>query len=453
VAVMPFADLSEKRDQQYFADGLTEEIIDLLTRVPGLRVPARTSSFYFRDKNATIPEIAQTLHVSTVLEGSVRKSGDRLRVTAQLVRGDTGAHLWSQTFERDAKDVFRLQTDIATAVAGLMSESLQAVRGAAGSKTENEEAYSSFVEGRFHAHAGTEEEMKVSARLFERAVSLDPKFAEAWAALSAARLAPYLSGWSRSEPACAKARDAARRAIGLDPRLLHGYGNLVWVILSCDWDWPAARAQIAVMTRIDPSDTDTLYTRAYYQQVAGDLAAAEHLWKEILVADPMNPVTYGNLAGVQAALGHYRDAEESTRRAQALNPAAEGFHGYVAQLQAFAGEFSKASATLQQETDQETHLESLALLQYLQGHREAGKATTAQVSKAYGEKSALTVAEIYAIGGYRDQAFKWLNSAVERHERDVVFLKGDPYFHALHQDPRFQAVVAKLRLPEPTDLN
>ena len=183
IAVLPFADMSEKHDQEYFSDGLAEELLDLLAKTPGLRVIARTSSFYFKGKQAPLTEIAKTLNVANILEGSVRKSGNRLRVTTQLIRADTGEHLWSDTYDRDLKDIFQVQDDIAGAVVRALKATLL-VKNGPGDRTDNMDAYALFLQGRSLSNQGSASDLRKATQVLQRAVELDPNYAAAWAALS-----------------------------------------------------------------------------------------------------------------------------------------------------------------------------------------------------------------------------------------------------------------------------
>jgi TolB-like protein len=242
IAVLPFADMSEKHDQEYFADGMVEEIIDLLAKVPDLRVPARTSSFYFKGKSTKVPDIARELSVANVLEGSIRASGNRLRVTAQLIRADTGFHIWSQTYDGDLHDVFKVQDEIANAVVQALQITLMGgplTRREGG--TQNLDAYQLYLRALANFQSNSRPELEEARGYLDQAIKLDPNFALAWTAqaLNTTGLA-----WARALPwdeAFERGRQLAQHALELTPELASGHQMLGYVYRTHDWNWTAAQ--------------------------------------------------------------------------------------------------------------------------------------------------------------------------------------------------------------------
>lgn len=319
IAVLPFTDMSEKKDQEYFADGMAEEIIDLLVKVPDLHVSARTSSFYFKGKPTKVPDIARELGVAQILEGSIRRSGNQLRVTAQLVRADNGYHLWSQTYDRDLHDVFKVQDDIAKAVVKalqitLMGSSMS--RRAGG--TQDLEAYQLFLRANYANQQNNKASVEMARGYCERAIKLDPNFALAWAGLSyitsgltLLRALPVSEGNER-------ARQLAQHALMLSPDLVDGHVMLGNIHRVYDWDWPAAQAEFRQAIALDPNDSGALLNSALLAATLGRWDESERQARLALVGDPLNPDAYWVLAVTLYRAGRFADAEAIYRSRQSI---------------------------------------------------------------------------------------------------------------------------------------
>jgi TolB-like protein len=275
IAVLPFVDMSEKHDQGYFSDGLSEELIDMLTRVPDLRVPARTSSFYFKGKSEDIATIAQRLHVAHVLEGSVRKSGNALRVTAQLIRADNGYHLWSETYDRELKDVFKVQDDIAGAVVTALKVHLLPTQFAAQAelRTANIEAYNQYLQGKQSFNRGDTEGYQRAVTAFSAATTLDPRYASAYAALALAQfwLADSKGG---DKTRYQSALESASKAVALAPELGAGYAARGFLRAVYSFDFAGGKADLDEAVALSPGDADVLHRSAVVLAIFGNLPAA-----------------------------------------------------------------------------------------------------------------------------------------------------------------------------------
>src|SRR5450755_657191 len=251
--------MSEKKDQEYFSDGLSEELIDMLTKVPDLRVPARTSSFYFKGKQNKIPDIARELGVANVLEGSVRKSGNFIRITAQLVRADTGYHLWSKTYDRKLDDIFKIQDEIAGAVVQALKVSLliDAMPKTKGSQNVN--AYTLYLQARYvMLRFATKEDVRTAIDYVQQALKLDPKFALAWALLSTVHFAAAEFDFEPLLEGTEQARRAANQALALDPNLPEAHTAMANILRAFDFDWAGANAHIRLALRTDPGNSSAL---------------------------------------------------------------------------------------------------------------------------------------------------------------------------------------------------
>ena len=258
IAVLPFLDMSEKKDQEFFSDGLAEELLDLLSRVPELHVAARTSAFSFKGKAEDVPTIARKLLVANVLEGSVRKSGNNLRITVQLIRADNGYHLWSQTFDRKFDDIFKIQNEIASAVVQALKVSLLESSMPKAVSTPSTDAYTSFLKARAVFEHPSRQTLEKAADALRHAQALDPTFAPAWALFAQIRTFQLESGYIPLRQARDEARSSADRAIKLDPDLCEAQVTMARIHFFFDWDWDAARADLSKALRIAPNDSNAL---------------------------------------------------------------------------------------------------------------------------------------------------------------------------------------------------
>ncbi|MEJ2513656.1 MAG: hypothetical protein P8080_01165 [Gammaproteobacteria bacterium] len=333
IAVMPFANLSDDDGNDYFSDGMAEELLNLLAQVPGLQVAARTSSFAFKDQNVDVREVGNKLGVDAVLEGSVRRAGDRVRITAQLVDAETGYHLWSGTYDRQLEDIFAVQDEISAEIVRALKGTLGAGKDAAppvartAPPTESVEAYQLYLQGRHQWKRRGQEAVSRSIALFEQAVELDPEFARAWAALAAAWI--VLPGYSDGEPAepagdiVEKAVEAARRALALDPNLAEAHAVLAEV-QSERWDWTGAEAGFFFATSLDPNDATTRHWYSLLLCRVGRLEACMEQAQAALDLDPASPVINYNLANAYLVQGYDDQARRHYRSAQELGFDSQG---------------------------------------------------------------------------------------------------------------------------------
>ncbi len=288
IAVLPFVDMSEKHDEEYFSDGLAEELLDLLAKVPGLTVTARTSSFSFKGKAEDIPTIARKLNVANVLEGSVRKSGRRLRITTQLIRADTGVHIWSETYDRDQDDVFKVQEDIARAVVEKLKLALLGDVPVSAARTSNPEAYNLLLQGRYSVAFDTPKELEKAIDCYRRAIALDAAYAPAWAGMSYAIFRQVANGNVDVQTGQAQAMTAARKAAELDPTLPEAYTMIASIKMLEDFDWPGAREALDHALRLDPNNANALFSSAHLTMTVGKTDDTLAQFRDVLERDPLN---------------------------------------------------------------------------------------------------------------------------------------------------------------------
>ena len=446
VAVLPFVDMSEKKDQEYFSDGLSEELIDMLTKLPDLRVPARTSSFYFKGKPTKIPDIARELGVAHVVEGSVRKSGNHLRVTAQLVRADNGYHLWSETYDRKLDDIFKVQDDIADAVVKALKISLLAAQESRAPATKNMEAYTLLLKGKyFLTIGGTQDTLEKAADYYQQAVRLDPTSAPAWAGLSRglAELT-YTQSWKQVRQ---RAFDAANRALSLDPNLADAHIALGKSYLY-DWDWENAEAQFKKARELEPTNSRAFSFSGELASALGRTTEALQYFEEASARDPLNSFPYQDIAFEYESRGRFAEAEAAFRKAASLAPTVS-YRGVIGFIQLREGGDSAAAlAEINREDDERIRAYYLAASYAFLGRRTDADAALARYQKEYAAKYPSSMATLHAWRAESNEAFEWLDRAYQQHDYNLQWIKTDRSFENFRPDPRYKAFLRKMNLPE-----
>jgi TolB-like protein len=446
IAVLPFTDMSEKKDQEYFSDGLSEELIDLLVKIPGLHVPARTSSFYFKGKSEDIPTIARRLMVAHVLEGSVRKSGNNLRITAQLIRADTGFHLWSETYDRQLNDVFKVQDEIAGAVVEQLKVALLS-GPAAPTATASPEAYNLYLQARYFAERDNPEDLDKAVVLYEQAIAIDPNYALAYAWLAQCYARRVANGADTNGVGYAKTRAAAERAIALDPKLPEGYLTLGSARMQYETNWVAAADLLRKAQELDANNPAVLQFAGHLTQATGTLADAETYFRRGIEKDPLNPLLRRYLARALYYEDRLAEAESTLRRLIELNPMFPGVRYELTRVLLARGDGNAALTAI--EAEPSTSWKSFGLpLAYWKLHRGADAHTALAAMVANSAGSEFQVAETYAYFGEREQAFHWLEAAHVRHDPGVIWVRRDPLLRALVADPRYKEFLKEMKLPE-----
>jgi TolB-like protein/DNA-binding winged helix-turn-helix (wHTH) protein len=444
VAVLPFLDLSEKKDEEYFADGMSEELIDTLARVPELRIPARTSSFYFKGKQATISDIAKALGVAHVLEGSVRKSGDTLRITAQLIRADTGYHVWSQTFDRPMADVFKVQDEIAVAVLQSLKLSLLAPAAAKPAPTANTAAYTLYLRARSLENVS---EYELAKKYLQQALVLDPGFAEGWATFAYILTDDFETFDSRRTPElCSSAHAAADEALKLNPELPTAHNAKGRILAACDWNWTAAEAEYSRALELDPGNARVVRSYSSFEWSVEHYERALELAQKAVSLDPLNEWNYLCLAFAQGALGKLAEAETSYRKQLELDPLA----GYGLLSVAISAQGRPQEALVEVEKDANEQIRGMNYPFYYDelGRKEDADRAIASYIQKYGDKDPETIGTFYACRRNFDQAIAWFTRMVAIR---AVFAEIPPRLACLRNmdnDPRFQAIRRQINYPK-----
>jgi TolB-like protein/Tfp pilus assembly protein PilF len=437
IAVLPFVDMSEKLDQEYFSQGLSEELLNLLSKVPELNVAARTSAFSFKGKSEDIPTIGKRLRVAHVLEGSVRKSGDRVRITVQLINTDSGYHLWSETYDRKFEDIFAIQDDIAGAVVKALKVTLlQGARPRARAVDPN--AYALFMQARYLTGQGTTESLQQAIDLSHRAIAIDSGYAEAWALLANIYSNQSLRGMREPVEGYRLAREAATRALGIDPNLVYPYVYLGFIAIDNDRDIAVAARYLAQAQSLDATNMNALELAANVAAALGRTHEAVRLFEYMAAKDPANPSAHGNLG-----TGYYLDGQNdraisSWKTALSLSPGFDGLRHNIGVSQLLLGEPAAALTMMQQEPAEPWRLLGVAMAQYSLGQLGASDATLDEMIKKYGGDWPYDIACVYASRGDADRAFEWLNKSKEVSDPGgLTFIVAEPKFNRIHKDPRW----------------
>jgi TolB-like protein len=448
VAVLPFLDMSEKKDQEYFSDGLSEELIDMLTKVPGLRVPARTSSFYFKGKQSTLPDIAKALRVAHVLEGSVRKSGNTLRITVQLIRADSGYHVWSESFDRTLNDVFKIQDEIAAAVVRALKVSLMATAVPQSALTTNAEAYALYLQARALVRSAGEGDYLAAIEELRRAVALDPTFATAWAQMAQVFVADI--GW-HDNPAlkdpCVHARAAADKALQLAPTLSASHLAQGIVLHECGGKLITTETELKRALELAPGDADVLRASAWLAIKRRRLDEAIGFAKAAVVHDPLNPWNYFPLAEAQGSAGKFADAAASYRAAIELNtiPPPAGLHALLANALLALHEPAEALKETERESDGQFRQMDLPLVYDALGRKADAEREIAVFEQKYSARDPLTMAEFYACRNDADHALPWLERLSSDPQPDGDVPNRIACLKHIESDARYQALLLKWR--------
>jgi TolB-like protein/Tfp pilus assembly protein PilF len=448
IAVLPFVDMSEKKDQEYFGDGMAEEIIDLLAKVPDLLVPARTSSFYFKGKSTKVPEIARELGVAQVLEGSIRRSGDRIRVTAQLVRADTGYHLWSETYDRPLDDIFKVQDDIANAVVQALQVTLMGgplTRQKGG--TQNLEAYQLYLRALSSMRQNTVPSITAARDDFDLAIKLDPDFGLAWAELSRETLLLTNNGAYSPQEGYERARQQAQHALLLSPDVSEAHSTLANVYRNYDWNWAASAAEVRLALASDPANPTALMRAGQLAYTLGRWDDAERQLRSALVRDPLNTIVIVSLGIAQYCAGRFSDAEATYRRLLELAPDFLLGRSLLGKTLLAEGKPEAALAMLQQDDEFARQGYLPIILQAAGRQEESDEALKVLITK-FADTKAYYVAMTYAYRGDRDLAFQWLERAYEQRDQAFREFVGERLFKNLEGDSRYKAFLKKMNLPE-----
>jgi TolB-like protein len=448
IAILPFTDMSEKKDQEYFADGMAEEVLNLLAKVPRLTVVSRTSSFQFKGRDVDVKTIGSTLGVRYVVEGSIRKSNDRMRITAQLIDTRDGSQRWSQIYDQSVGDAFKVQDEIAASLVRALELAVGAGEIPARLSPKNPAAYDLYLRGQQAFDRYNRDGFEQAADLYTQALDLDPQFAQAASALADVQL--FMAQWGYVAPKIGyeHARQAAELALKLDPHLAGPHRTLSGVYSQYDWDWPGALRESERALALEPRDPRSPVFSGLYLMTQGRLDQAVSQFNAASRLDPLNPTVQFNLGWGQFWSGHLPEAEESFRRALQISPTYESVHYYLGHVLLARGDLAGALTEMQHESDEESRLAGIASVQSAMGHKKESDAVLGQLIKHSADGWASGIASVYALRNEPDAAFEWLDRAYAQKDEDLYIIKGNPLYRNVARDPRYAAFLRKMKLPE-----
>ena len=456
IAVLPFVDMSEKHDQEYFSDGLSEELIDHLAHITDLKVIARTSSFAFKGKNEDMRTIATKLGVANLPEGSVRKSGSTLRITAQLIRASDGVHRWSEIYDRKLNDIFKVQDEISTTVAKALNATLNVTTARdaqpASKGTTNVAAYNQVLQGNYFFARNYSGDYARAIDHYQQALTLEPDYALALTKLAAVYIWQGYYGEITARDAELKAREAVQRALVTDPNYARAYlirASIFRLILG---DWSAAQSDYERAVALDPhgqigegAQEDSVYLKASMSGQYGDYI---NLMRRDLERNPLATGTLSDLAWTQQYAGKLDESAATSRRLLELNPSYSTAQAQYALTLLLMGKTSDALAAAEKESDVALKLGTLAGIYWAMGRSAESNSALNNLEQGFANRNEYGIAAIHAYRGEADAAMTWLDRAYQQRKGVLQDVKADHFFRNLHGDPRFKAFLRKMNLPE-----
>lgn len=454
IAVLPFTNMSADPEQEYFCEGMAEEIINALTRIKDMRVVARTSAFSFKGKDVSIEEIGKKLKVDKILEGSVRKAGNRLRITAQLINVEDGYHLWSERYDRELEDVFTIQDEITSAIVDNLKVKLLGDEKKKLEKryAENLDAYNLCLKARYLKNKWSKENLEKSIEYYNEIIEKYPTYPPAYSGLSI----PYLvlGSWGFHSPkgSFSKAREAAEKALEMDATLAEAHSSLGWASVLFDWDWATAEKKFKQAIELNPGDSEAHWGYGTYFAAIGRFDESFNEFNQALKLDPLHLPINGELGDILINSRRYDEAMSQLRKTLEMDPNFGHAHFYIGRILALKGRCKGAIASFKEairltgglvlaigwlgatyaQTDERN--KALKILQELIRKSEGGQVCS------------ISIAVVYFGLGEIDKAFEWFEKAINERDTLMIYIKGYPEFDILHSDPRFKALLKKMNL-------
>ena len=447
IAVLPLLNESGDPKDEYFSDGLSEELIAALAQINGLKVIGRSSSFRFKERREQSRTIGEKLGVATLLEGTVRKQGNRVRIVAELINAADGIELWTRTFDRELKDIFAVQQEIAAAVAASLKMTLLGAnqRPSTDSATQNIEAHNAYLLGHYHFQRRNIEDYRKAVAHYDEATRLDPEYALAYAERSEAwTLIGDLSGESKT--AWPRAQSDAEHAVAIAPALAEAHGALGWVRFFVEWKFAEGLEELRRAKELSPANPTANDLLGRVLPYLGKLDEAEAQARQAVELDPLG-FTQNNLARILWFKGKNDEADKVARRVAELQPTAASSRRWQVLIAVQKGDGETALREAQSEPDEGYRRFLLALAHYVRGDRNAADAALSELIQYGRDTLAYQIAEVYAVRGETDKAFEWLQISYDNHDTGTLAILVDPLLHGLRDDPRYKALVAKMNFP------
>jgi len=446
IAVLSFDNMSEDSNDDYFSDGISDEILNLLAQIPELRVTSRTSAFSFKGTDATIAEIGSTLDVEHVLEGSVRRVGDTIRISAQLISVSTDTQLWSDTWDRNFADVFVIQDEIAESVVGQLK--IQLLGEVPRTDTTSPEAYALYLQARHSISQYTVESHKQAKTMLTQALQIDSSFAPAWTELG--NVYSNQANMFAVRPvneAVDLAREAIQRALDEDPQYARAYAALGDLDIHYTFDLTAASELMQQALALNAGDTYILGQAAHLECILGRIDECIRLYRRVVTLDPLSPGGHRSLGSAYYLANRLEDAADSIQLGLSLNPGQSNAHYRLAFVLLAQGDAPAALVAIEQETIDWRRLHGMAIVQHALGNAVASEAALQEWIERFAAEGAYQVAMVYAFRGESHNAFEWLNKAYDNRDTGLPSMLLQPVFANLRDDPRWELFLDQMGLP------
>ena len=449
IAVLPLLNESGDPSDEYFSDGLSEELIAALGQIKGLKVIGRSSSFRFKDRKEDPKTIGEKLSVGTLLEGTVRKQGNQVRIVAELIKAADGTELWSRIFDRELKDIFAVQTEIAQAVASSLELTLLGAQDkpAHSSSTQNVEAHNAYLQGHFYFLRRNLEDYRKAISFFDEAIRLDPDYslayaerAEAWTFIGDLNPEQKKAAWDT-------AKTDAEKAVAVGPNLAEAHAALGWVRFFTQWKFAEGLAELNRARELAPTNPTANDLLARVLIYVHQIPKAEKLARQAVELDPLAVIARGNLARILLAEGKLDEADAEARKAAELQPKGASSHRWQVIVAVLRGDGETALREAQLEPSDGYRRFELALAYYARGDRAAADAALAEMVASDRNLLAYQIAEVYAWRGETEKAFQWLQIAYDNHDTGILSLLIDPLMRSLRSDSRYKSMIEKVGLP------
>jgi len=448
IAVLPFVNMSADADNEYFSDGLSEELLNLLVKIPELKVAARTSSFSYKDKDVSIARIGVELNVTYILEGSVRKAGDQVRITAQLIKAVDGFHLWSETFNRTLDDIFEIQDEIAKAVVdGLRINLLGTMPGV---RKTAPEVYSLYLQAVYLLNRQGAENIEKARVSLQQALDIDPDYAPAWVSLAWA-----YGSQAGSRPTLAARQEmralgvaAIERALTIDENLAMGWASVAYQKEAYDSDLHGARLAVEKALQLEPNNSGVIAAAAWVATSSGRLSEAIDMYEKAILLDPLSLSNLLELGRCYLRVGRADDAFDMFGRMQAINPDHPSLGTFFARAYMLQGDFENALLETEKNAGKFFYRHQKAVILYLMGREKEAQVIIDDLLETLADDMPGPMAIVYAWIGDGDLAFEWLEREYELGEHGPYVFLGSQYWRKLTGDPRYAAYVEKLGLLE-----
>jgi TolB-like protein/Tfp pilus assembly protein PilF len=460
IAVLPFANLSKETDIEYFSDGLAEELSNVLSKIRGFRVAARTSAFFFKNNPATIPEIGMKLNVASVVEGSIRMVGERMRISVQLVNVVDGFQVWSDSYDRELDDIFAVQDDIAESVVEELrirllgeekreeiSERVTAeVADANRGRASDPEAQLLLMQGRYFLDRTTRDDTTKAIEYFRQALATDPEFALCWAELARAHSIEAGRAWVPIDEGFEKARIASERALEFESDLAEGHAMRERIRETYDWDLDGAEESIKRALELAPGNSSVLDRAAILAYKLSRFDEALSLCRNAVGQDPLNGAIWHNLGLIAHAAGQLDESEQAYRKASELIPQRFLSSALLSLVMLDQGRITEARVQAEQEPEEFWRIWALSMIEFVDGNIGRADEFLERLKREFANGSAYQIAEVCAIRGAADEAFEWLDRALDERDSGMTHAKADPQFRFLHDDPRWPELLSKIGL-------